>query len=405
MPSATLEQVISNARALVQSSQSDKALEILSPLIPGNENNVFLLQIFGEVLLETNDLETAYEVLTAACELDPEANAGTEKFFYLGQIIGGNDGLKCLDTGLSKLNNQLSLIENNQGENDQILIDLSKIYKDKESLIKYLIKKLNQGIFAKIEIWMTDLCMEPEAEQQCNDLISYSLRLDGQNPEALSLLASIRISQQKPEEAKDSLIKSWELFHSKKAQLEESANKIQNESPEVENDDNADAFEVGVEYIELIQPLLTLARFAIELELYELAMTIASNTQDINEDILDAYYYEAFANILSAKKIFADSNNINKDQEDYRDLDLKAVKTSKDENIKQLLDEAKSLLTQGFKIINSDIGADSEPELVEQVNDLLNQLGGPSMADLMPQRRNEADEEGWEDEINSDEEN
>lgn len=405
MPSATLEQVISNARALVQSSQSDKALEILSPLIPGNENNVFLLQIFGEVLLETNDLETAYEVLTAACELDPEANAGTEKFFYLGQIIGGNDGLKCLDTGLSKLNNQLSLIENNQGENDQILVDLSKIYKDKESLIKYLIKKLNQGIFAKIEIWMTDLCMEPEAEQQCNDLISYSLRLDGQNPEALSLLASIRISQQKPEEAKDSLLKSWELFHSKKAQLEESANKIQNESSEVVNDDNADAFEVGVEYIELIQPLLTLARFAIELELYELAMTIASNTQDINEDILDAYYYEAFANILSAKKIFADSNNINKDQEDYRDLDLKAVKTSKDENIKQLLDEAKSLLTQGFKIINSDIGADSEPELVEQVNDLLNQLGGPSMADLMPQRRNEADEEGWEDEINSDEEN
>ncbi|ODV67137.1 hypothetical protein HYPBUDRAFT_153046 [Hyphopichia burtonii NRRL Y-1933] len=405
MPSATLEQVISNARALVQSSQSDKALEILSPLIPGNENNVFLLQIFGEVLLETNDLETAYEVLTAACELDPEANAGTEKFFYLGQIIGGNDGLKCLDTGLSKLNNQLSLIENNQGENDQILVDLSKIYKDKESLIKYLIKKLNQGIFAKIEIWMTDLCMEPEAEQQCNDLISYSLRLDGQNPEALSLLASIRISQQKPEEAKDSLLKSWELFHSKKAQLEESANKIQNESSEVVNDDNADAFEVGVEYIELIQPLLTLARFAIELELYELAMTITSNTQDINEDILDAYYYEAFANILSAKKIFADSNNINKDQEDYRDLDLKAVKTSKDENIKQLLDEAKSLLTQGFKIINSDIGADSEPELVEQVNDLLNQLGGPSMADLMPQRRNEADEEGWEDEINSDEEN
>lgn len=405
MPSATLEQVISNARALVQSSQSDKALEILSPLIPGNENNVFLLQIFGEVLLETNDLETAYEVLTAACELDPEANAGTEKFFYLGQIIGGNDGLKCLDTGLSKLNNQLSLIENNQGENDQILVDLSKIYKDKESLIKYLIKKLNQGIFAKIEIWMTDLCMEPEAEQQCNDLISYSLRLDGQNPEALSLLASIRISQQKPEEAKDSLLKSWELFHSKKAQLEESANKIQNGSSEVVNDDNADAFEVGVEYIELIQPLLTLARFAIELELYELAMTITSNTQDINEDILDAYYYEAFANILSAKKIFADSNNINKDQEDYRDLDLKAVKTSKDENIKQLLDEAKSLLTQGFKIINSDIGADSEPELVEQVNDLLNQLGGPSMADLMPQRRNEADEEGWEDEINSDEEN
>lgn len=392
MPSANIDQVIANARALIQSSQSDKALELLTPLMPENETSVPFLQIFGEVLLETSDLENAYEVLTSACTLDAEAELGTEKFFYLGQIIGGFDGTKYVDVGLAKLSDQLKLIQEEQGERDFLLIQLAKLYPTKDLLISYLIKKLNQGIFAKIEIWMTDLCMEPEAEQQCDDLINYSLLLDPENPEALSLLASIRISQQRPGEAKESLLKSWALFQAKKSALEESANKLQ--------ENNEDAFDVGMEYVELIQPLLTLARFAIELESYDLAISITSNTQDVNEDILDAYYYEALANILNAKKLYHQSNNVN---EDYRNIDLDTLKSATDENIQNSLKEAKSALVIGYKIINSDAGSEAEPELVEQVNDLLNQLGGASMADLLP-KRDDGDDEGWEDEIDSDDE-
>lgn len=392
MPSANIDQVIANARALIQSSQADKALELLTPLMPENETSVPFLQIFGEVLLETSDLENAYEVLTSACTLDAEAELGTEKFFYLGQIIGGADGIKYVDVGLAKLSDQLKLIQEEQGERDFLLIQLAKLYPTKDLLISYLIKKLNQGIFAKIEIWMTDLCMEPEAEQQCDDLINYSLLLDPENPEALSLLASIRISQQRPGEAKESLLKSWALFQAKKSALEESANKLQ--------ENNEDAFDVGMEYVELIQPLLTLARFAIELESYDLAISITSNIQDVNEDILDAYYYEALANILNAKKLYHQSNNVN---EDYRDIDLDTLKSATDENIQNSLKEAKSALVIGYKIINSDAGSEAEPELIEQVNDLLNQLGGASMADLLP-KRDDGDDEGWEDEIESDDE-
>lgn len=392
MPSANIDQVIANARALIQSSQPDKALELLTPLKSENESSVPFLQIFGEVLLETSDLENAYQVLTSACTLDSEAELGTEKFFYLGQIIGGIDGIKYVDVGLTKLADQLNLIQEDQGERDFLLVQLAKLYPTKELLISYLIKKLNQGIFAKIEIWMTDLCMEPEAEQQCDDLINHSLLLDPENPEALSLLASIRISQQRPEEAKESLLKSWTLFQAKKSALEESANKLQ--------ENNEDAFDVGMEYVELIQPLLTLARFAIELESYDLAISITSNTQDVNEDILDAYYYEALANILNAKKLYHQLSNVS---EDYRDIELDILKSTTDENIQNSLKEAKSALVIGYKIINSDAGSEAEQELVEQVNDLLNQLGGASMADLLP-KRDDGDDEGWEDEIESDNE-
>lgn len=392
-----ISQLIADARALLQFSQAEKALELLTPIFESNSCNVPFLQIFGETLLENNDLENAYNILIKACELDPTGDQGTEKFLYLGQIIGGSDGLKYLDNGLNKLSVQLNAINEDKGEDDNILVELSKVYETKEQLQKYFIKKLNQGIFAKIEIWMTDLCMEPEAEDQCNDLIAYSLELDDQNPESLSLLSSIRISQQRVDEAKEALKTSWTLFQDKKTKLEEAANNLQIDS---EEKNQSDSFEVGLEYMELIQPLLTLARFAIELELYEIAITISSNSQDINENILESYYYEALANILSAKQIAykIQSSNV----EDYRDLEIKELMKSQNSDIKAFIDEAKSALTQGYKITQTD-SVDADPELIDQVLSLVDEVGGPIISELMPQRL-EAEEEGWEEEINSDEE-
>lgn len=386
--------LIEKARGLLELSQGEKALEILSPEFETSGQNIEFLQIFGECLLENNDLETGYSVLLQACELDPHGDKGTEKFLYLGQMIGGTDGITSLEVGLAKLNNQLSLVDENKGDDDSLLVEYSKLYNTKESLRGYLIKKLNQGIFAQIEIWMTDLCMEPEAESKCDELISFSLKLDSENPEALSILASIRISQQRNDEARESLTKSWELFQAKKVKLEEAANSIKENGEE-----QSDSFEVGVEYVELIQPLLTLSRFAIELELYDLAITISSNVQDINENILDVYYYEGLSHILHSKKVYFE--NAKPKVEDYRDVDIKLLLKSKDEQITARVTDAKSALTQGYKIINSEAVETADPELVDQVQSLLTELGGPIMSELIPKRTE--DETGWEDEIVSDE--
>ncbi|KAJ9095522.1 hypothetical protein QFC19_007503 [Naganishia cerealis] len=377
----TLDEIVGNSRALIQTAQTEEALAYLTPFLEQFAKDVTFLQVYGEALLENNNLETGFEVLSQACSLDPDALKGTEKFFYVGQIIGGSDGLQYLDVSLRRLEQQIEEVNNN---NTTSIVNAAD-YGSKDDILAYLIKKMNQGIFAKIEIWMTDLCMEEEAETQCDQLINYSLSLDGENPEALSLLSSIRISQQRPEDAKQALVKSWDLFNVKKQKLEESANS--------KADKQEDATDVGLEYVELIQPLMTVARFAIELELYDLAITVASNIQDINEDALETYYYEALANLFSAKKVYATKQNIN---EDYRDVEVRDIIDFDDQDVKNHIAEAKSSLVQGYKIINSD-GLDADPELVEQVNVLLNELGGASTADLMPRRDEE--EEGWEDEI------
>lgn len=387
----SIEQLIANSRALLQTSQAEKALSLLSPQFEEQAGNVEFLQIFGETLLENNDLETAYEVLMKACELDSDGSQGTEKYFYLGQIIGGQDGLNSLDIGLNRLYQQVTLINEDKGETDPILVGLSTLYTTKDELKKYLVKKLNQGIFAKIEIWMTDLCMEPEAEEKCNELIEYSLSLDPESGEALSLLSSIRISQQRNEEAIEALTKSWTIFQAKKTILEDASNKVKLGLAK-------DAFEVGLEYVELIQPLLTLSKFAIELELYDIATSISSNIQDINEDVLDAYYVESLSNLFGAKKLLSTTNPT---EGDYRDITIAALKVSKNEEIKTSLSETKSSLTQAFRIINTD-GCDADPELIELVKQLLQEVGGPNMGELMSKRVK--DDTNWEEEIVSDDE-
>lgn len=385
-----MEQVIARARALLQSSQENKAMELLAPEVAKNQDDPKLLEVFGECLLEVNDVESAYNVLEKAVSLDTEGALGVDKFLYLGQIIGGNDGINHINVALAKLQEQLQKVVDNLGTDDSVLVDLAQLYPSTEDLAGHLIKKLNQGIFAEIEIWMTDLCMEPEAEEQCDKLISHSLTLDETNPEALSLLASIRISQQKNEEAQEALLKSWLLFQEKKVALEENQKK----------DDGEDA---SLEYVELVQPLLGLARFAIELGMYEVAPSIAASVAEINDNALDAFYYEALAHLLRAKQVYGELNPSSVPEEsDYREIDLDQVKKSDDENVQSGLHDARSALTQGYRVLNSASAEAMDPDVAGQVSELLTELGGPIMADLLPERKNDDDEEGWEDEIQSD---
>jgi hypothetical protein len=53
------------------------------------------------------------------------------------------------------------------------------------------------------------ISFDPAAEKTCEDLLNLALRTDAGNGEALQALASVRMSQQRPEEAKECLEKAW----------------------------------------------------------------------------------------------------------------------------------------------------------------------------------------------------
>jgi hypothetical protein len=50
---------------------------------------------------------------------------------------------------------------------------------------------------------------DPEAETTCERLMNLALQVDENNVEALQSLASLRLSQQKPDQAKQCLERAW----------------------------------------------------------------------------------------------------------------------------------------------------------------------------------------------------
>lgn len=355
-----LETLLEDAVRLVATGQTKDALKLLKSEYKNFANNVFFLQYFGEIYLETGNVEKAFKYLSLAVELDPTCRDGPEKFFYLGQIIGGTKGVELINTGLNHLFNQLN---NSNSDRDQVL------------------KKLNHGIFAEIEIYMTDLCMEADAEHKCNELINKSIELTPENPESWSILASIRISQQQAEEAQQAVTKSWDLFQQKKQALESGSANI----------------EIDSEYIELIQPLITLSRFAIELGMYELGAAVAGSVRDIDQDNVDSLHLESFANYLFIKRQQFDKTG---QAFDYDSFDQFAI-NAEDPQFAELFKLIKLNLLRITKI--SEHSSDEvDPEILNQTVGILGELQNVQVDEN--EQDTEINEDNWENEIHSDDE-
>jgi len=372
-----LGNLIVESSQLLSQSQSQEAVDLLKEHSATFQSHPVYLQSLGEALLENGDLNNAYEVLQRACDLDPESRQGVEKFLYLGQIVGGEKGVELLQTGVNRLLSDLDqlmkgVVSNNADDGLQLLF---AAYKTPQGIRQYINQKLNQAIFAIIEIWMTDLCEEPQAESECEKWIQKALEVDPENPEAWSLLASIRISQMKNEEAVKAIERSWQLFREKKSRLE-----IASKDDNMSSKGESDASDLQMAYIEMAEPILTLAKYAIEMGLFENAALIAAAVQDINEQSVESFYLEGFSNYLNAKRI---QNGISKDEGRQVSLDFTKfplnAKVERSDPSYESISNARNAFTGGFKLLQADSVLEStDKDVKKAVYHLLKELGGPA---------------------------
>jgi tetratricopeptide (TPR) repeat protein len=373
----------------------EQALQDLLGFQKTYEENSLYLQTLGEAYLENSNVENAYSVLSKACELDPIAQNGIEKFFHLGQIVGGENGVQLLEVGIARLINQAQILQSlstgeiqadeNLDTSVQILL---QAYGSEEKINEYIISKLTQGIAAIIEIWMTDLCMQPQAEEECEKWAKSLLEMCFDNPETHSIIASIRISQQMTESAIEEIKTSWQLFQKKKQALEDIAN----------TNENIDPDEIEMMYIEMYQPLVTLAKYAIECGLFELAAEIASSARDINEDGVEALYVEGFANYLEALRI---QNNFNDEKSIELGREFESFSLNKDisntDPSFEFINNSRLALSSAVKSLhNRDLAAQIDDELKNIINELLEKVGG-----FLSKEKDVSgiDETNWENEI------
>lgn len=344
--------ILLQARSALTENDSKKALKILKPLKKTlqaeNSGNLELKETYAEAYLEHGELEKAYPLLVQACELDPNGTeGGCDKFFTLGQIVGGRDGLAVITQG----------IEN-----------VSTITGD--SLTQEQVNKIVSGLLTMIEIWMTDLCMEPEAESECENLINQAMKIsENSSPDAWVILGSIRISQQRFGESCTAFTKAWESFEVKKNNISESLAQGNTASHE--------------EYVDMLQPLLALTKMCIEVGLYDIALKVVTAAKDIDEDNIESYYLEGFTYYLISKiELFKQSNpGIKLTADNIYDFNSKIQELPLDLNnqsIAESVHDSRLALSYASRLGENISSSDEiSREFVTGAHTLLEEIGGP----------------------------
>lgn len=219
------EHLIERAEALLHEGQAGAALPIAEKALKERQSGggalpdksaLPALNLLAEIYLQLGDPSEAVHYFKVAVAADPDGSArfdkasggGVEKFLYLAQLSeeGGHDSLDWLEKGCAILRREIA----RHNSPDVTVLD-------GDEFLKELQASLAEALCAIVELYMTDLSFEEDAEERVERLISEALPLweasESSDPTVLQTLASIRISQLRLSEAREILKASLELWN------------------------------------------------------------------------------------------------------------------------------------------------------------------------------------------------
>merc|ERR1712087_58342 len=113
---------------------------------------------------------------------------------YLGQLQNGKDAISSFEKGISLM---LST-QKSEGTKD------------------ITVRSISVGYCSMAELYVTDLCDEPNAESECERYLQLSVKADPTNAEAYHLLANLRLIQGNVAKANECLQKCLNFLPSNK---------------------------------------------------------------------------------------------------------------------------------------------------------------------------------------------
>lgn len=173
------------------------------------------LNLLGEIHVELGEIGAAREYFLKAAGIDEDGEikedfgGGAEKFLWLAQLCegGGEESVGWFKKGASVLRAQI-----------QISLDSSKTASEKfggqalEILLEEKRRKLAMALCGIVEVYMTDLSWEEDAEQKCEALVTEATMVAPEVAEPWQTLANVRLSQSRLEDAKAALKRSLDLW-------------------------------------------------------------------------------------------------------------------------------------------------------------------------------------------------
>ncbi|KAG6812957.1 hypothetical protein H0H92_015076 [Tricholoma furcatifolium] len=336
--------LLEKARSLLSEFDYELAVRFVRRILEQDPTNAEAKEILGVSLLEMGEIDAAKEAFLSLLPPNPSAPnpPPPSVHLYLAQLNDGDPrlALQHFQAAIDILSAQLKGKERATDEtskNDEIEL--------RNSIVRAFI--------GQVEVWMDpsyDLCFEPDADKTCENLLSQALQVYPDNPEALQTLASVRMSQQRPDDAKECLEKAWMAWK------------------DLDLDDPR---------LPPIPTRLALVRLFLELSLYTPALLVLHGIMSSDDQEVEAWYLEGWCFFLMSEQA----------KENGGTLD--------DLTWQELAKDARDCL-ETCKVLHTNQEHPDTP-LLEHTNELIAKLEALGVAPSPVDAEDGEGEDGWED--------
>lgn len=249
--SYSIEDLLGRASDLLDECQFDAAEKFCQRALELDQDNVAALEMSANLLLERGEVERAKHCLGRAITVQPEC--GHTKYLTAGQLFSGA-------TSRELYTKAVELLSKPGLEETDTRPQLSSAY------------------VALSELYMSDLCDEPEAQTEAERFISLATECDPSNPETWQAEANYRLVTQQFPEAKESLRKSLELW-------------LPQHSAFLETGDGSQTSLTFNSRVATVQ-------LCLDLEMFEEATQIAEGLIEEDEEVVTPWYLLGWLNYL-----------------------------------------------------------------------------------------------------------
>lgn len=223
LESLTTAELLARAQEHIDSFQFETAQKLCQEALKRDPDNVSVLETSSCLCIETGNLDSARQCLGRAITLMPEE--GHRKYMSMAQLLQGKESLQCYLKGIEILlrlkGNSQPAAKESEGasaeidtsnkadaemtsenscdgspsspptgeakdiENEPPQASSSAKYQDSTPTID---RQVSTAYCSVAELFMTDLCDDEDAEEQCRASIDKAIQIDPVNPEAYQLM-------------------------------------------------------------------------------------------------------------------------------------------------------------------------------------------------------------------------
>lgn len=283
----TIDELIQLAEENIDRCELEVAYKYAKQALDFDSTNTDALETMASIQMEMGNNESAKKIYQKMIDLKP--NEGFSKYMCMAQLSSELEAVNFYNKGIELMIAEYEKIDKNSSN---AAPGTSSNFEDEDDDLQAVTKGDISTAYGSIaEIYLTDLCMEENADNLCKNYLDKSLEYDPKNPESLQLLSSYWLSKEEIEKARQSILESVN-------------NWLPQYTEAAENDLLVDPTQVvSLTYDSRINT----TRILTEVEEFDTALTVLEQLIEEDDEVVVIWYMLGWVNYCKGDEYFSNA--------------------------------------------------------------------------------------------------